>query len=284
MSVPTASKRTTLPDLHARKGGEPIVCLTAYTTPVARLLAPHVDFLLVGDSVGMVLHGMSSTLGVTLDMMILHTSAVMRGAGNCPVVIDMPFGSYQESPEQAFRHCARAMAETGCAGVKLEGGQEMAETIRFLIRRGIPVLGHVGLMPQSVNVAGRFRAHGREEREARRIMADAKAVSAAGAWGLVVEGTLEPLARRITETVSAVTIGIGASAGCDGQVLVSDDMFGLFQDFKPRFVKRFANLAAEIDQAASAYAAEVRSRKFPAPEHCFGYKPPIKKTARKKKA
>ncbi|MBI4970191.1 MAG: 3-methyl-2-oxobutanoate hydroxymethyltransferase [Rhodospirillales bacterium] len=268
----SASPRVTPPDLRARKGGTPIVSLTAYTAPIAALLAPHCDFLLVGDSVGMVLHGMDNTLGVTLDMMILHAKAVKRGAPEACVLVDMPFGTYEESPEQAFRNCARVMAETGAAGVKLEGGVSMAPTIAFLAKRAIPVMGHVGLLPQSVNVTGGFRAHGREAAEAKRILADAKAVAEAGAFAMVVEGVVEPLARQITKTVPVPTIGIGASPHCDGQILVSDDLIGLFATFKPRFVKRYANLAAEVSKAAAAYAAEVKARTFPAPEHCFGVK------------
>lgn len=268
----SASPRVTPPDLRARKGGTPIVSLTAYTAPIAALLAPHCDFLLVGDSVGMVLHGMDNTLGVTLDMMILHAKAVKRGAPEACVLVDMPFGTYEESPEQAFRNCARVMAETGAAGVKLEGGVGMAPTIAFLAKRAIPVMGHVGLLPQSVNVTGGFRAHGREAAEAKRILADAKAVAAAGAFAMVVEGVVEPLARQITKAVPVPTIGIGASPHCDGQILVSDDLIGLFATFKPRFVKRYANLAAEVSKAAALYAAEVKARAFPAPEHCFGVK------------
>jgi len=256
----------------ARKGGDPIVSLTAYTTPMAKLLAPHVDFLLVGDSLGMVLYGMDSTLGVTLDMMINHGQAVCRGAGGTCVIIDMPFGSYEESPQVAFRNAARVMKETGAAGVKLEGGVEMKETIEFLSTRGIPVLGHIGLMPQSVNTAGGFRSHGRTDEEAASIMDDAWATTHAGAFAMVIEGTVEPLARHITETVPIPTIGIGASPACDGQILVSEDVMGLFNDFQPKFVKRFANLGEEVSKAASQYADEVRARTFPAKEHCFGVK------------
>ncbi len=270
MSTPVTNKGLTIPQLMDRKGGEPIVSLTAYTTQMAKSLAPHVDFILVGDSVGMVLYGMDSTLGVTLEMMISHGQAVMRGAGNTCVIIDMPFGSYEESPQVAFRNAARIMKETGCAGVKLEGGIAMEETIRFLTDRGIPVLAHIGLMPQSVNTAGGFRSHGRTEEEANEIMDDAWSVTSAGAWAVVVEGTVEPLARSVTESIPIPTIGIGASPACDGQILVSEDMLGLFNDFKPKFVKRYAELANEAGKAAAKYAEEVRSRKFPSDEHCFG--------------
>jgi 3-methyl-2-oxobutanoate hydroxymethyltransferase len=274
MSATVRTKRVSVPSLRARKGGDPIVCLTAYTTPMAKLLDPHVDLLLVGDSLGMVVYGLDSTLAVTLDMMVRHGQAVMRGAAQACVIVDLPFASYQESPETAFRNAARVMAETGCAGVKLEGGEEMAETIRFLTRRGIPVLGHVGLLPQSVNTAGGFRAHGRQDEEAARILADAKAVADAGAFAIVIEGTVEPLAREITASVPAPTIGIGASPACDGQILVTEDVLGLFSDFTPRFVKRYAELGQQVSSAASAYAEDVRQRRFPGPEHCFGIRKP----------
>jgi len=251
------------------KEGAPIVGLTAYTAPVAKLLDPHVDFLLVGDSVGMVVYGFDSTLPVTLEMMIAHGAAVMRASSQALIVVDLRFGSYQESREQAFRAAARIMAETGCAAVKLEGGREMAETVRFLTERGIPVMGHVGLMPQSVNAEGGFKVQGRGL-EAERVTADAAAIAEAGAFSLVIEGTVEPVARAITKAVPIPTIGIGASPACDGQILVTDDLLGLFTQFKPRFVKRYAKLAPLIAAAAEAYAADVRARRFPGPEHCFG--------------
>ncbi len=254
------------------KGGPPIVALTAYTAPVARLLDPHVDFLLVGDSLGMVVYGFDSTLPVTLEMMIAHGGAVMRGSAQALVVVDLPFGSYQESPEQAFRSAARIMAETGCGAIKLEGGREMADTVRFLTGRGVPVMGHVGLMPQSVNTAGGFRVQGRGERQAERVMADATAIADAGAFAIVIEGTIEPVARSITAALPVPTIGIGASPACDGQILVIDDVLGVFTEFTPRFVKRYAELAPLISAAAEAYAADVRARRFPGPEHCFGTK------------
>ena len=269
MSVHAGTDRITVPAIRARKGGTPIVCLTAYSAPVAALLDATVDLLLVGDSVGMVLYGMENTLGVTLDMMIAHGRAVARRAEHACVVVDMPFGSYEEGPEQAFRNAARVMAETGCAAVKLEGGVEMAATVEFLVRRGIPVLAHIGLMPQSVHATGGFSARGRGEEEARAILADAKAVEEAGAFAVVVEGTLEAVARQATETVSIPTIGIGASPACDGQILVTEDIVGLFSDFTPRFVKRYAELGEALAAAAQAYADEVRSGAFPGPEHCF---------------
>jgi 3-methyl-2-oxobutanoate hydroxymethyltransferase len=270
LSTEIRSKRITTRDLRARKGAEPIVMLTAYTTPIARLLDPHVDALLVGDSLGMTLYGMDTTLGVTLEMMIAHGKAVMRGAHHACVIIDMPFGSYQESREQAFRNAARVMAETGAGAVKLEGGRELADTIAFLTQRGIPVMAHIGLMPQAVHVAGGFRAHGRAEDEAATIHADARAVADAGAFSVVVEGTVEPVARAVTAGLAIPTIGIGASPACDGQVLVIDDVLGLFNDFTPRFVKRYAELGPLVTEAVQTYAAEVRSRTFPTASHCFG--------------
>ncbi len=270
MSTEIQTKRITTRDIRGRKGGTPIVALTAYTTPVARLLDPHVDILLVGDSLGMVLYGFDTTLPVTLEMMIAHGAAVVRGSRAACVVVDMPFATTQESREQAFRNAARVMAETGAGGVKLEGGREMADTIAFLVARGIPVMGHIGLMPQSVHTAGGYRAHGRADDEAAAIHADARAVAEAGAFAVVVEGTVEPLARAVSAAIAIPTIGIGASPACDGQVLVVDDVLGLFNDFTPKFVKRYAELAPLVEDAARRYAAEVRARAFPAPEHCFG--------------
>ncbi len=269
VSVQNKTSRITVPHIKASKGRGRLVCLTAYTSLTAVLLDDNVDLLLVGDSLGMVLYGMDNTIGVTLDMMIAHGKAVMRGSKKACVIVDMPFGSYQESPAAAYRSCARVMKEVGCSGVKLEGGAEMAETINYLIRRGIPVLGHVGLLPQSVNMAGGFRSRGRDEKESDDILADAVAVDRAGAFAMVIEGTVEPLARKITETVNVPTIGIGASPSCDGQILVTEDLVGLFTDFKPRFVKRYAELGKQIHDAAQSYAAEVRSGEFPGPEHCF---------------
>ena len=270
MSVSIPEKKRTPADLRVRKNGVPIVCLTAYSAPMARMLDAHADLLLVGDSLGMVVYGLDSTLPVTLEMMIAHGGAVVRGARRACVIVDMPFGSYQETPAQAFHNAARIMAETGCAGVKLEGGEPMADTIRFLVERGIPVLGHVGLQPQSINALGGFRAQGRSEAEAARVIADAQAVADAGAFAIVVEGTAEPVARRLTERVAIPTIGIGASPACDGQILVTEDILGLFDEFRPRFVKRYADLAPAVTAAAQAYAEEVRNRRFPGPEHCYG--------------
>jgi 3-methyl-2-oxobutanoate hydroxymethyltransferase len=273
MSVQDSRRRVTVPELTARKGGTPIVSLTAYTTPMARQLDPYVDMLLVGDSLGMVLYGMDSTLPVTLDMMIAHGAAVVRGSRQACIVVDLPFGSYQESPEAAFRSAARVMAETGCAAVKLEGGTEMAPTVEFLVHRGIPVLGHVGLTPQSVNVLGGYRARGRTGQEGNAIAAGAFAIAEAGAFAIVIEGTVETLARQLTADLPVPTIGIGASPACDGQILVTEDIVGLFSDFTPKFVKRYAELGTLISEAAQAYAEDVRARRFPGAEHVFAPKP-----------
>lgn len=269
MSAPVRSRRTTISDIRALKGERPIVSLTAYTAPMARLLDPHVDFLLVGDSLGMVLYGFETTLPVTLDMMIAHGAAVVRGSEKAMVLVDMPFGSYQEGREQAFRSAARVLAETGANGVKLEGGEEMADTIRFLTERGVPVLGHVGLTPQLVNTFGGYRTQGRNEAQARKVRQDARAVADAGAFGFVLEGTMEPLAREIVADSPVPVIGIGASPACDGQILVSEDMLGLFNEFIPRHVKRFAELGQGVTTAVAAYAEEVKARTFPGIEHTF---------------
>ncbi len=268
MSKHTATKRISVPDIAARKGQEPVVVLTAYTAPMAGLLDPHCDVLLVGDSLGNVIYGFDTTLPVTLDMMIAHGAAVVRGSTHACVIIDMPFRTVEESPAQAFRNAARVIAETGAAGVKIEGGVHMAETIAFLVARGIPVMGHVGLRPQSVNVMGGFKTQGRRKSEWQAIIADAEAAAAAGAFSMVLEGMAAPLADEITQKVPAVTIGIGASAACDGQVLVTEDMLGFFPS-APKFVRRFAELGEAIDKAAAEYAAAVRSRHFPATEHTY---------------
>ncbi|MGB0748068.1 MAG: 3-methyl-2-oxobutanoate hydroxymethyltransferase [Magnetospiraceae bacterium] len=270
MSVAVKTKRVSTTDIKARKGGEKIVSLTAYTAPMAKLVAPHVDFMLVGDSLAMVIYGMTTTVGVTLDMMIAHGIAARRGAPNSCIVVDMPFGSYEESKEQAFRNAARVMTETGCDAVKMEGGTVMADTIHFLANRGIPVMAHVGLLPQSVNTAGGYRSHGRTPEEAAQILADAKAVAEAGAFAVVIEGVVEPLGREITAAVDIPTIGIGASPECDGQILVLDDVLGLYGEFQPRFAKRYADLDQQASRAIEAYANEVRLGTFPTLEHCFG--------------
>ena len=261
--------RPVLPaDIRARKGGAPLVVLTAYTTPMARLVDPHCDVALVGDSVGMVLHGLPSTLGVSLEMMILHGRAVVRGLAKAMPVIDMPFGSYEEGPQHAFHNASRLMAETGAPAVKLEGGQHMAETIAFLAARGVPVMAHVGLTPQAVNTLGGYKVVGRDD-EAAKVMADALAVEAAGAFAVVLEKVPEGLAGKITARLGIPSIGIGAGVACDGQVLVIDDLLGLFTDFRPKFVKRYAELGHLASEAIAAYAADVRARRFPGPEHAF---------------
>ncbi|MES2333726.1 MAG: 3-methyl-2-oxobutanoate hydroxymethyltransferase [Pseudomonadota bacterium] len=275
MSATSPVRPVLPPDIRARKGGTPLVVLTAYSTPVARLVDAHCDIALVGDSVGMVIHGLPSTLGVTLEMMALHGRAVVRGCTRAMPVIDMPFGSYEESPEQAFRNASRLMAETGAPAVKLEGGLHMAETIAFLTARGVPVMAHVGLTPQAVNTLGGYKVVGRAE-EAAKVMADARAIEAAGAFSVVLEKVPMGLAGKITAALSIPTIGIGAGKDCDGQVLVVDDMLGLFTAFRPRFVKRYAELGKMADEAIAAYAADVRSRAFPAAEHSFPDVIPVK--------
>ncbi len=275
MSATSPVRPVLPPDIRARKGTTPIVVLTAYSTPVARMVDRHCDIVLVGDSVGMVIHGLPSTLGVTMEMMILHGRAVVRGAEKAMPVIDMPFGSYEEGPQQAFRNAARLMAETGAPAVKLEGGVHMAETIAFLTARGVPVMAHVGLTPQSVNTLGGYKVVGRDG-EAEKVMADARAVEDAGAFSVVLEKVPEGLAGRITQALTIPTIGIGAGVRCDGQVLVVDDMLGLFTEFRPKFVKRYAELGQAADEAIAAYAADVRSRAFPAAEHSFPDVLPLK--------
>ena len=275
MSVHTQEsvKRITVPDIAGRKGGEPIVCLTAYDAPMAALLDPHCDVLLVGDSLGMAVHGLPNTVGVTLDMMILHGQAVMRGAKRAMVVVDMPFGSYEGGKEVAYANCVRVMKETGAQAVKLETSIEMAEIVAFLVKRGIPVMGHVGLRPQAILAEGGFKAKGRTDSERDRVLAEAKAVAEAGAFCIVIEGVAESLAREITETIDAPTIGIGASAACDGQVLVVNDMLGMF-DWTPRFVRKYADLRIEIDRAAAAFASDVKTRRFPAEVETYFSKKP----------
>lgn len=263
-----ADKPVSVPDIIAQKGKAPIVCLTAYTTPQAEAVDEHCDLVLVGDSVAMVVHGLPSTIGATLDMMIMHGAAVRRGLKRALMVVDMPFGSYEESPEQAFRNSARVMSETGCSAVKLEGGTRMAATIAFLTERGIPVMGHVGLTPQSIHVFGGFKLQGRSS-DAARIEADAQAAADAGAFSVVLEKIPESLAAKITRKIEVPTIGIGASPACDGQVLVIDDILGVYAGFRPKFVKRYAELGLATKDAVSAYADEVRSRRFPGPEHVF---------------
>ena len=261
-------RRLAAPDIAARKGKTPIVCLTAYTTPMAEILDDHCDLLLVGDSVGMVIHGLPNTVGVTMEMMILHGQAVMRGSRRALVVVDMPFGSYEGAPETAHANAVRLLKETGAQAVKVEAGPTVAATIEYLVQRGVPVVGHVGLRPQAVHLEGGFKAKGRESEERRRILEEARATAEAGAFAIVVEGVAEGLAREITDAVAVPTIGIGASVGCDGQILVTDDMLGLF-DWTPKFVRRYGDLRGEISRAVSAYAEDVRARRFPGPAEIY---------------
>lgn len=280
MSIQSTIRRKTSADIRARKNGEPIVMLTSYHAHTAALVDRYCDVILVGDSLGNVMHGFDTTLPVTLEMMILQGHAVMRGSKQSLVVVDMPFGSYEASKEQAFHSAARILKETHCGAVKLEGGERMAETIEFLTTRGIPVMAHIGLTPQSINALGSFRSQGREEAEALArgenndgpIQNDARAVAQAGAFSVVIEAVAEPLARRVTETIDIPTIGIGASAACDGQVLVLEDMLGL-SEWVPKFVRRYGQLGPMIEAAIEGYANDVRSRAFPGPENVYGLKP-----------
>jgi 3-methyl-2-oxobutanoate hydroxymethyltransferase len=274
--TPVPGKRMTVPAIRAHKKAEgksfrtdqPLVMLTAYTMRMAQLLDPHCEMLLIGDSLGQVIYGLPSTVPVTMEMMCAHGAAVVRGSWHALVAVDMPFGSYEASPEKAFESAARIMKETGCAAVKLEGGEAMAPTIDFLTHRGIPVIGHVGLTPQAVNVLGGYGARGKSADEARKILADAKAVADAGAFCIVVEGVMEEIAEKVTAAVGVPIIGIGASPKCDGQVLVTEDMLGLFER-TPRFVKRYADLASEIGEAVGKYAEEVRNRAFPSEDQTY---------------
>ena len=266
--TPTPMKRLTVPRIRQSKGGEPLVMLTAYTVRMAQLLDPHCDMLLVGDSLGQVIYGLPHTVAVTMEMMCAHGAAVVRGSYHAAVIVDMPFGSYEASPEQAFMSAARLLKETGAAAIKLEGGATLAPTVHFLTSRGIPVMAHVGLTPQAVNILGGYGVRGRSEEEARAIVNDAKALADAGAFAMVIEGVLEPIAIEITNAVACPTIGIGASAQCDGQVLVTEDMLGLF-DRTPKFVKRFGNMSANVADAVKDYANDVRTRAFPGPEQIY---------------
>ncbi|WP_242124814.1 3-methyl-2-oxobutanoate hydroxymethyltransferase [Sphingobium sp. Sx8-8] len=270
--TPAPMKRLTVPAIQRRKfegkTQEPLVMLTAYTARQAQLLDPHCDMLLVGDSLGQVIYGLPSTLAVTLDMMIAHGAAVVRGSYHSVVLVDMPFGSYESSPQQAFASASRIMAETGCAAVKLEGGEAMAETIAFLSKRGVPVMAHIGLTPQAVNALGGYGARGKSQEEHAKIISDARAVAQAGAFAMVIEGVMEDIAVAVTDSVDVPVIGIGASAHCDGQVLVAEDMLGMFERV-PRFVKRYENIADTIGNAAARYAAEVRNRTFPTEDQVY---------------
>jgi 3-methyl-2-oxobutanoate hydroxymethyltransferase len=269
MSAEVQVRRTTAPQIRARKGGLPIVSLTSYHAHTAAIVDRHADFILVGDSLGMVMHGMETTVGVPLELMVMHGRAVVRGTRRALVVVDMPFGSYEESPAVAFRNAAHVMKETQCGAVKLEGGRRMAETIRFLTERGVPVMGHVGLTPQSTHVMGGFKTQGRDEATWEAHVEDARAVAEAGAFAMVVEGVVEPLARAMTEAVAVPTIGIGASPACDGQILVLEDMLGLNPSRPPKFVKVYGRLGEMIEEAVAAYAGEVRARAFPGEEQVY---------------
>jgi 3-methyl-2-oxobutanoate hydroxymethyltransferase len=271
MSAISDIKRVTVPEIRAHKNANPVVCLTCYHAHTARLLDAHVDVMLVGDSLGMVMHGMETTLGVTLDMMILHGKAVMRGSNHALIVVDMPFGSYEESPQIAFRNAARVIQETGCGAIKLEGGSRMADTIHYLTQRGVPVMGHIGLTPQMIQIFGGFKTQGRTQAEWPAIEADAKAVADAGAFAVVLEGMAEPLAAKITRDVAIPTIGIGASAQCDGQILVMEDMLGLNPN-PPKFVRQYADMGPGIEAAVKAYATDVRTRSFPGKENVYSMK------------
>ena len=266
--TPQPMKRLTVPRIRQRKGGEPIVMLTAYTVRMAQLLDPHCDMLLVGDSLGQVIYGLPHTVGVTMEMMALHGAAVVRGSYHAAVIVDMPFGSYEASPEQAFTNAAHLLKETGAAAVKLEGGRALAPTIEFLTQRGIPVMGHVGLTPQAVNILGGYGVRGKSEEEARSIVEDSVAVAQAGAFSLVIEGVLESIAIEVTNKVACPTIGIGASAQCDGQVLVTEDMLGMFERV-PKFVKRYGDMADVVTGAVKEYAEQVRSRSFPTVDQIY---------------
>jgi 3-methyl-2-oxobutanoate hydroxymethyltransferase len=266
--TPSPMKRLTVPRIRQRKGAEPLVMLTAYTVRMAQLLDPHCDMLLVGDSLGQVIYGLPHTVAVTMEMMAAHGAAVVRGSYHAAVIVDMPFGSYEASPEQAFTNASRLLKETGAAAIKVEGGRVLAPTVEFLTARGIPVMAHVGLTPQAVNILGGYGVRGKSDEEAQSIIQDAMAMDKAGAFAMVIEGVMEPIAIEITNKVSCPTIGIGASAMCDGQVLVTEDMLGLFER-TPKFVKRFGAMSELVEAAVTEYAQDVRSRQFPGPEQIY---------------
>ncbi len=266
--TPSPMKRLTVPRIRQRKGGEPLVMLTAYTVRMAQLLDPHCDMLLVGDSLGQVIYGLPHTVAVTMEMMCAHGAAVVRGSYHAAVVVDMPFGSYEATPELAFTNAARLLKETGAAAVKIEGGKVLAPTVEFLTSRGIPVMAHVGLTPQAVNILGGYGVRGKSLEEAKSIVEDAIAMSEAGAFAMVIEGVLEPIAIEITNKIACPTIGIGASAQCDGQVLVTEDMLGLFER-TPKFVKRFGAMQGMVEESVRQYAEQVRNRSFPSAEQLY---------------
>jgi len=270
MSAQAQIRRMTAPQITARKGADPIVCLTAYDAPTAQILDEHCDLILVGDSVGMVVHGLTTTVGVTLEMMIIHGQAVMRGSQKALVVVDLPFGYYEDSPERAFKSAAKVMRETGCQAIKIESGSYAAETIAYLVERGIPVMSHVGLRPQSMNVLGGFRARGRTQKVADEIVENAIAAAQAGSFAVVVEGVSAELADKVTKAVPIPTIGIGASSGCDGQILVTPDMLGMFSRV-PKFVKKYADMQGMIEDSVKSYAKEVKSREFPGADNTYKF-------------
>ena len=266
--TPSPMKRLTVPRIRQRKGAEPLVMLTAYTVRMAQLLDPHCDMLLVGDSLGQVIYGLPHTVAVTMELMAAHGAAVVRGSYHAAVIVDMPFGSYEASPEQAFTNASRLLKETGAAAIKVEGGRVLAPTVEFLTSRGIPVMAHVGLTPQAVNMLGGYGVRGKSDEEAHSIIEDAVAMDKAGAFAMVIEGVLEPIAIEITQKVSCPTIGIGASAMCDGQVLVTEDMLGLFERI-PKFVKKFGAMSELVEAAVAEYAQDVRTRQFPGPDQIY---------------
>nr|WP_309501593.1 3-methyl-2-oxobutanoate hydroxymethyltransferase [uncultured Roseovarius sp.] len=270
MSVHSGTKKLTAMSLANRRGETPVVGLTAYTAPIAAAMDDKVDFILVGDSLAMTIYGESSTVGVDLDTMIRHGRAVVRSCEHACVVVDLPFGSYEASPEQAFASASRVLMETGCDAIKLEGGAEMAETAAFLVKRGVPVMAHIGLTPQAINTLGGFKTQGKDEAAVEMLVADGKAMEKAGCFAMVIEGVMESAARKVIDATSVTTIGIGASAECDGQILVIDDVIGLFAAFKPKFVKRYASILEDIEGAIETFANEVRTRQFPSAEYLFG--------------
>jgi 3-methyl-2-oxobutanoate hydroxymethyltransferase len=282
VSIQNTISRVTIPQIMACKGQRKIVSLTAHNSVFASLLDEYLDFILIGDSTAMVAYGLPDTLSITVEQIAAHTAAVARGTRRVCVVADMPFGSYHESPEQAFRNAAFMLAHGMAQAVKLEGGEVMASTVEFLVKRGIPVLGHVGLMPQHVNTMGGYKAQGMDERTAKEVITDALAIEEAGAWGIVLEGVKEDVAAEISLKLRIPTIGIGASVHCDGQILVTEDMLGLNGDRVPRFVKRYADLATNVQAAVQRYADEVRAGSFPEAKHCFGVKKPSTRTAASK--
>ena len=270
------NKRLTVRDIRKRKlsdvNQEPIVSLVCYTAQMAKLINNEVDVILVGDSLGMTIYGYENTLSVTLDMMINHGAAVVRSTDKPHIVVDMPFGSYEESPEFAFRSASRIMRETGAQSVKLEGGEEFADTIFFLSQRGIPVMGHIGLMPQRIQTLGGFFTQGKTDKESIKLMNDAKSISEAGAFSMVIEAIPEEVATDITRNIEVPTIGIGGGRNCDGQILVTHDILNLYGDFTPKFVKKYGNVDKNIVKAVKDYSQDVKKKKFPTKNNIFTIK------------